>query len=326
VPVRGAVSRRSTSPGSAPPRSFCGATPSPASETRTNRPDRDGATPSPVLAGLRTNRPGRARALPARPGPWETATTRLMSVVWATVINRVVARSPVLPTFGDRWVSFLAGNGVVAPNDDLDGAGSCECGPGLGSPRPRHGPGPSYTFRVARGCAKPPSPEDRHQRGSKRNTPPTTATISCHRLLGEYRHPNGANPWGRSATVIEVASRSGAIHHIGGRDPAGPSMSAVWHHRATPSSCWIMRVRCCSANSVNTGTRRSLDPGSQRLSSDLPRPLMIEGWPRSRSRPDDDRAPPIMRWEIEVLPWSRGRSPVEAMSVRWRCAGWAGSV
>jgi hypothetical protein len=125
-----------------------------------------------------------------------TATTRLMSVVWATVIHRVVARSPVPPTSVIDGFRSLPDNGVVAPNDDLDGAGSCGCGPGLESPRPRHGPGPSYTSRAAGGCAKPPSPEDRHQRGSKRITPTKNRNRQLPQALGGVPPPKRRQPPG----------------------------------------------------------------------------------------------------------------------------------
>jgi hypothetical protein len=118
-----------------------------------------------------------------------------------------------------------AGDGVAPPNDALDGPGPCEVGPGLASPR--HGTHRNHaTNRAAGGCAKPPSPEDRHQRGSKRTTPPRTATISRHRLLGGRPH--------------EDQHRSRDLHRTGthrsppGRAPSERTWAACGNPATTP--------------------------------------------------------------------------------------------
>jgi hypothetical protein len=107
------------------------ATPSVRSEAVRNHRAR-GPTPARLQAGYPhqggrdsgcfgpwTHPPNRTRRVPALPVWWETATTWLMSVVWATVINRVVARSPVPPTSViDGFRSF--GGGASVPNDAID--------------------------------------------------------------------------------------------------------------------------------------------------------------------------------------------------------------
>jgi hypothetical protein len=154
---------------------------------------------------------------------------------WESGRGRCVDR--VVPRLGRRsCCGFGPSGGVAPPNDDLDGAGSCECGPGLGSPR--HG---SHRNHATHPAWPEAARNHRAPRTCTSEAPsglpsPTTATGSCHRLLGENHHRlprphddqrRGRRCWlsGRGRRLGAPAGRSGSRRVEGWAVAAQTSMA-----------------------------------------------------------------------------------------------------
>src|SRR5690349_20706476 len=76
--------------------------------------------------------------------------------------------------------AFGTSGGVEPPNDALDGAGSCESGPGLASPQARHGPQPRHPFALTQAARN-------HKGRDGSSTTDTTATHTKSKHKGNQR-------------------------------------------------------------------------------------------------------------------------------------------
>ena len=181
------------------------------------------------------------------------------------------------PVQSSMVFAFSTENGVVAPNDALDGAGSCEGGPGLASPRPRHGRQPRYPSR------------GRRPRGT------TKAAAVLATFIGHGKHIREPQPWPgnyiqrdpshireshsafvmsvRAVDRIEVGEAHSHQRHVGAGDD-GADQAAVaagapgWRGgpMMAPSTYTTARIRNGSAGSGVEGEHRAvrrhrLEPG-----------------------------------------------------------------